>query len=144
MWIKVKAQEKKKRKRFYWRSKNISAKNSAAPTKSTPALFRTSLLNNTTQIIIAMQMLDDNQTRSNSWITIAKTNMKQNTLRLQKIIYESWKRKKVVWSDHFFVRLKQERNFFPPEYHYFFYRWISDNWQFHFSRACVCLNVPIL
>ena len=41
-------------------------------------------------------MLDDNQTRSNSWITIAKTNMKQNTLRLQKIIYESWKRKKVV------------------------------------------------
>ena len=113
MWIKVKAQEKKKRKRFYWRSKNISAKNNPAPTKSTPALFRTSLLNNTTQIIIAMQMLDDDQTRSNSWITIAKTNMKQSTLRLQKIIYESWKRKKVVkWP--FLCQIKARNEPYSP------------------------------
>ena len=57
----------------------MSSKNIAAPTNSTLALSRTILLKNTTQTAIAMQMLDEDQTVSNSWITIAKTNIKQNT-----------------------------------------------------------------
>ena len=76
MWINVQVQEKKERKGFYGRSKNISAKNNTTPTKSTPALSRISSLNNTTQIIVATQTFDYDQTWLTSWIAIAKTNMK--------------------------------------------------------------------
>ena len=55
---------------------SILSKNNSTPTNSTPALSRTSWLNNTTQIIVATQKFDDDQTLSISWTNITKTNMK--------------------------------------------------------------------
>lgn len=45
MWVNVKVSEKRKRKGFYGRTKNISAENNSATIKSTPALFRVNLDN---------------------------------------------------------------------------------------------------
>ena len=76
MWSNVKSSRKKESKDFYEKDKSILAKNNSTPTNSTPALSRTSSLNNTTQIIVATQKFDDDQTLSISWTNITKTNMK--------------------------------------------------------------------
>ena len=76
MWSNVKSSRKKESKDFYEKDKSVLAKNNSTPTNSTPALSRTSSLNNTTQIIVATQKFDDDQTLSISWTNITKTNMK--------------------------------------------------------------------
>ena len=67
---------KKERKGFYSRSKKIQPKQNSIPTNSTPPLSRKSLLNNTTQILVANQTLDDDQIMLISSINIIKTNVK--------------------------------------------------------------------
>ena len=62
--IKARKKKEKKRKGFYGRSKNISGKTNSTPVNSIPALSRRSSLNNTSQIIVATQTFDDNQTPS--------------------------------------------------------------------------------
>ena len=76
---KCKSSRKKKKKDFYGKIKNVSAKTNSTPTNSTPALSRTNLLNNTAKIIVATQMFDGDQSPSIYWINITKTNMKQKT-----------------------------------------------------------------
>lgn len=56
--------------------KTFKLKNKSRPTNSAPKLDRTSLFNNTTQIIVAIQTLDDDHASLISWISITKTNMK--------------------------------------------------------------------
>ena len=73
--IKSKSWWKNKRKGFSGRSKNIRAKKNCTTTNFTPALSRTSSLNNTTQTLEATQTFDDDQTPSMSWVNITKTSM---------------------------------------------------------------------
>ena len=68
--------ERRRKKGFYERYKNISAKNNFTPTNHAPALFKIISLNNTTQTVLATQTFDDNQTLPTFWINAARTNMK--------------------------------------------------------------------
>ena len=62
-------------------------KSNCKTTNFTPVSSKTSQLNSTTKALEATQTFDDDQTPSISWINITKTNMKQNTLSLKKIMH---------------------------------------------------------
>ena len=64
---KYKSSRQKKRKGFYRKKENILANSKITLTNSMSVLYRTSSLNSTTQIIVATQTFDDNQTPSISW-----------------------------------------------------------------------------
>ena len=56
-------------------------------------------------------MFDDDQIPLISWLNIMKTNIKYNTLRLQKIIYPLWKSSEVTISLYFRQETKTSVNF---------------------------------
>ena len=67
---------------------------------------------------VATQTFDDNQTSSIFWINITKTNMKQDTLRLQQIVIKKKESSEVTISRQIQARNGNESTF-SPGYHCF-------------------------